>query len=906
MADSRSTLYLVDGSWNIFRAFHALPPLNNSRGLPTNATYGFLRMLLKLLKDARPSHIAMVFDPPGKTFRDDLFESYKANRTEMPSDLGKQIPYIHRAVEALRMPLLMIEGFEADDVIGTLAMRAAKGKFDSVIVTGDKDFKQLVGPHITMLNTMTDKRVGVREVREEFGVGPESVVDIMALMGDSIDNVKGLPGVGPKTACALIQHFGSLEGLFAGLDRIEETNIRGAKKLRTLIAEHRGDVELARKLVRIDTEVALQLTPEDLGWPGLDEKALADLMRELEFNTMLAELTPAQRALPASSNTQIRVGRDELPAILADLARAPRLTLHLAVDNNGDTVPILKATRGNTTDPEDEPTLDLKAAATSAPSLTADGEASVLHLKGEGDDRLFTLGQDLFEEAAVLLSGPIPPKTCHDLKTHLAQFRRYRIDLHGVDFDTMLAGFLVNPGKTEPSLGDLYHQYLAPLGSDAPDTGSEPALAESIRGALVPILAGNGLERLLTDIEIPVARVLAEMEAAGIGVDASALAAISSEFGAELERLERECFQIAGHPFNLNSPIQLRDLLFTELKLSSKGLKKTKSGFSTDADTLEKLAELHPLPAKLLEYRGLSKLKSTYSDALPMLIDPADGRIHTQFHQALTATGRLSSTEPNLQNIPTRSEAGRRIRRAFVPRPGRLILSADYSQIELRVLAHLSGDPTLTEAFSSGEDIHARTASEVLGVATHQVDAEARRLAKVINFGIIYGMGPQRLAGQLGISFADASDYIKRYFERLPGVRMWLDRTLEEARESGYVTTMYGRRRYLPELRGGPGGARAQAERIAINTPIQGSAADLIKLAMVRLHSTITEQKLAAQMLLQVHDELLLEVDNDALEAVGDAVRREMEGVAALRVPLRVELKAGPNWAELKPQAAST
>ena len=860
-------LYLVDGSGYMFRAFHAIPPLNNSRGLPTNATYGFLRMLLKLLKDGRPSHVAIVFDPPGKTFRDDLFESYKANRTVMPSDLGMQIPFIHRAVDALRIRRLVIDGFEADDVIGTLAVRAAREKFDAVIVTSDKDFKQLVGPHITLLDTMSDKRVGVREVRAQFGVDPEAVIDIMALMGDAIDNIKGLPGVGPKTASALIQHYGSLEALFAGLDRIEETNIRGAKKLRMLIAEHRGDVELARKLVRIDTEVALQLATDHLMWPGFDEKALADLMRELEFNTMLAELTPAQRALPVSSNNlnpQIRVERDNLSEVLANLGRAPRLTLHLAAASDG-------ATR--------------------------------LNLKSESDVHSFTLGQDLFEEAAALLSAPTPPKTCHDLKTHLAQFRRYQIDLHGVDFDTMLAGFLVNPGKTEPSLGDLYHQYLAPLGSDAPDTGSEPALAESIRAALVPILAENGLARLLADIEIPVARVLAEMEAAGIGVDANALAAISSEFGAELERLERECFEIAGHPFNLNSPIQLRDILFSELKLSPKGLKKTKSGVSTDADTLEKLAELHPLPAKLLEYRGLAKLKSTYSDALPMLIDPADGRIHTQFHQALTATGRLSSTEPNLQNIPTRSEAGRRIRRAFVPRAGCLILSADYSQIELRVLAHLSADPTLTEAFSSGDDIHARTASEVLGVATHQVDAEARRLAKVINFGIIYGMGPQRLAGQLGISFADAADYIKRYFERLPGVRIWLDRTLEEARDCGYVTTMYGRRRYLPELRGGPGGARAQAERIAINTPIQGSAADLIKLAMVRLHSTITEQKLAAQMLLQVHDELLLEVDNDALEAAGDAVRREMEGVAVLRVPLRVELKAGPNWAELKPQA---
>jgi len=866
MADARSTLYLVDGSGYIFRAFHALPPLSNSRGLPTNATYGFIRMLLKLLKEARPTHIALVFDSARKTFRDDLFESYKANRAEMPSDLGVQIPYIHRAVESFRIRTLVIDGYEADDVIGTLAARASREKFNCVIVTGDKDFKQLVGPHITLLDTMTDKRTGMREVRDQFGVEPEAVVDIMALMGDPIDNIKGLPGVGPKTASALIQHFGSLAALFAGLDRLEETNIRGAKKLRALIAEHRGDVELARKLVRIETDVPLQVAPEDLVWPGLDEKALADLLRELEFNSMLAELTPAQRAVPASSHQETRVDRDGLPAVLADLARAPRLALHLAPNGDG---------------------------------------AAVLKLKAEGDARLFTLGQDLIEAAAALLSAPTPPKTCHDLKTHLALMRRHRVDLHGVDFDTMLAGFLVNPGKPEPSIGDLYHQFLAPLGADTP-VSFEPALVEALRETLAPRLRENGLDRLFSDIEIPVARVLAEMEAAGIGVDADALMAISSEFGAELARLERECFALAGRPFNLNSPMQLRDILFSDLKLSAKGLKKTKSGFSTDADTLEKLAAVHPLPGKLLEYRAIAKLKSTYSDALPVLIDPADGRIHTRFHQALTATGRLSSTEPNLQNIPTRSEEGRRIRRAFVPREGFLMLSADYSQIELRILAHLSDDPTLIEAFCRGEDIHARTASEVLGVAPHQVDAEARRLAKVINFGIIYGMGPQRLAGQLGIPFAEASDYIKRYFERLPGVRVWLDHTLEESRDRGYVTTMYGRRRYLPELRGAEGGARAQAERIAINTPIQGSAADLIKLAMVRLHSTITEQKLAAQILLQVHDELLLEVETGALAAAEDAVRREMEGVAALRVPLKVDLKAGPNWAELASRGSVT
>lgn len=876
MADSRSTLYLVDASGYMFRAFHAIPPLNNSRGLPTNATFGFLRMVLKLVKDTRPSHIAMVFDPPGKTFRDDLFDSYKANRTEMPSDLGVQIPYIHRAVEALRMRRLVIEGFEADDVIGTLAMRAAREKFDSVIVTGDKDFKQLVGPHITLLDTMTDKRVGVREVREQFGVGPEAVIDIMALMGDSIDNVKGLPGVGPKTACALIQYFGSLDKLFEGLERIEESGLRGAKKLRTLIEEHRGDVELARQLVRIETDVALELAPADLVWPGFDEKALADLMRELEFNAMLAELTPLQRAKPPSSTKEIRVGRDELPGVLAELGRAPRISVNLAAGDGGATLNLGANNNG----------------------------AAVLKLKAEGDERLFTLGPELFGAAATLLAAPWPPKTVHDLKAHIESLRRYRIDLNGVDFDTMIAGFLVNSGKPEPSLGDLYHRYLAPLATDDPSS-SEPALVEDLRATLASRLAADGLDPLFSEIEMPVARVLAEMEAAGIAVDAGALAAVSSEFGIELARLERECFELAGHPFNLSSPNQLRDLLFIELKLSTKGLKKTKSGFSTDADTLEKLAEVHPLPRKLLEYRGLAKLKSTYSDSLPLLMDPADGRIHTRYHQAAPATGRISSTDPNLQNIPTRSEAGRRIRRAFVPRPRCVLLSADYSQIELRVLAHLSADPTLTEAFTRGEDILSRTAREVLGITSEQIDAEGRRLAKVINFGIIYGMGPQRLAGELGIPFAEAADYIKRYFERLPGVRAWLDRTLAEARESGYVTTMYGRRRYLPELRGGPGGARAQAERIAINTPIQGSAADLIKLAMVRLHSTITEQKLAARMLLQVHDELLVEVENDALGVVADAVRREMEGVATLRVPLRVDLKAGPNWAELALYGAS-
>jgi DNA polymerase-1 len=520
----------------------------------------------------------------------------------------------------------------------------------------------------------------------------------------------------------------------------------------------------------------------------------------------------------------------------------------------------------------------------------------VLKLKAE-DHPVYELARESIKTTAPILAATKPGKACHDLKRHIGLLHRYGVELAAVDFDTMLAGFLINPGKPEPALDDLYHEHLAPLGGTAAMPAA-PAIVEALRETLRGKLAANGLDSLYDEIELPVAQVLAEMERVGIGIDGPALRAMSQGFSEELAGLERECFALAGREFNLNSPNQLREVLFTDLKLSAKGLKKTKSGFSTDADTLEKLAASHPLPKKLLEYRVITKFKSTYSDALPELIDPVSGRLHTSFHQALTATGRLSSSDPNLQNIPTRSAEGRRIRRAFVPAPGYVLLSADYSQIELRILAHLSGDKTLVAAFAEDEDIHARTAAEVLGAI--KTDGEARRRAKVINFGIIYGMGPQRLAGELAIPFADAADYIKRYFERLPGVKNYLDETLRGARERGYVATMYGRRRYLPELTGPDGGARAQAERIATNTPIQGSAADLIKLAMVQLHALLIAQRIDARMVLQVHDELLLEVRNDVLKRCTDLVRHAMEEAAELKVPLRVDLKAGPNWAELE------
>jgi DNA polymerase-1 len=853
MREGSSILYLVDGSGYIFRAFYALPQLNNSRGLPTNAVFGFARMLLKLIKEAHPSRLAIVFDSPKRTFRDDLFEPYKANRVSPPNDLVVQIPYIHRLVQAFRVKSLILDGYEADDLIGTLAVRAAAGAGDVVIVTADKDFMQLVGPHITLWDTMRDKRTGTREVREKLGVEPKSVVDLMALMGDSIDNIKGVPGVGEKTASALIQKFGSVDHLLAHLEEVQNVNIRGAKKLGALIGQHRDAVLLARKLARIDTQAPVEVNLDDLAFQGIDEKATFELLRELEFNSLLDELTPSQARLPTSASQEIEVEGNKAAEAIEELRRAPRFSLHLG------------------------------------------GGEVRLKAKPEGLGSVYSFGAEAFAQLKPLLEDAIPPRACHDLKAHKTALKSHGIELRGVDFDTMLAGFLINPGRPEPTLEALFHEHLAPLGGGV--VGSEPEVVAALREAMGPRLVRDGLADLFHQWELPLAAVLAEMEEAGIRIDSAALRQMGAEFGELLQNLEKQCFGLAGREFNLNSPNQLRDVLFNELKLPTKGLKKTKSGYSTDVDVLTKLAESHDLPRKLLEYRTIAKLKSTYVDGLTPLVK--DGRVHTSFHQALTATGRLSSTDPNLQNIPARTEEGRRIRRAFIADEGSVLLSADYSQIELRVLAHLSGDRILLDAFASGEDIHRRTASEVLGIRPDAVDANARRLAKVINFGIIYGMGPQRLAGELDIALKDASEYIERYFKRLPGVSAYLEDSLRQARERGYVTTLLGRRRYLPELSSPQGGARAQAERIAINTPIQGTAADLIKMAMVRLGSSLAEYQGRARMLLQVHDELLFEVERPILEQVSGMVREQMEKVWELRAALRVDLKSGPNWAEL-------
>src|SRR5208282_2530728 len=604
MAAERKQLILVDGSGYIFRAFFALPQMNTSRGLPTNAVYGFIRMILKLLKDVRPSHIAIVFDSPKKTFRDDLFADYKANRAEAPNDLVVQIPYIHRAVEAFRIKSLMLDGFEADDVIGTLAKRAAQEHFIVTLITADKDFMQLVGPHVTLWDTMRDKRIGVREVRERFGVEPAALVDIQALTGDPIDNVKGVPGVGEKTAAALVQKFGGVKEIYQNLDRIEEAGIRGAKKIAGLLREHRAAVDLARKLVRIDTEVPLSVEPDEFAWQGVDERAAAELLRELEFHSILREISPSQVELPgleSNAKPAATVSGKDLADALKALADAPRIAIDLSAAEPGhDTLQLASAGR------------------------------TIVVEHGE------------IASAAQILGSERPLKSCHDLKTQIGRFALHGIALKGVDFDTMLAGFLINSGQGEPSLTDLYHEYLAPLGAGSPP-GTNADLVRNLHEALTARLEADGLTSMFNGIEMPIAPILAAMEADGIGIDGDALKIISKEFAEQMNRLERECYQLAGREFNLNSPVQLRELLFNELKLSAKGLKKTKSGYSTDADVLEKLAAVHPLPRKLIEYRTISKLKSTYADALSEVISSGTGRIHTTWHQALVPTGRVSS-----------------------------------------------------------------------------------------------------------------------------------------------------------------------------------------------------------------------------------------------------------------------
>jgi DNA polymerase-1 len=875
MAGARPVLYLIDASSYVYRAFFALPPLTNASGLPTNAVYGFTTMLLKLLREAKPAYIGAVFDAPGATFRDTLFERYKANRPAMPDDLAAQFPLVQEVVAALALHSLVIPGVEADDVIATVAERMTAEGIDLVVVTSDKDLMQIVSDHVQLWDTMHDRRCDRQAVRQRLGVEPEQVIEAMGLMGDPIDNIPGIRGIGEKTAATLIARFGTIEQLLSRLDELAAAkDIRTAKKLAALLAEHGDIARLSRDLATVRRDVPIACKLEDFRYRTPDPAALWPVFTRLGFQKLVREIS---LATPAAS-TPVRRCAD-LEAFASAAREHGRFALACEGQQHGAT--------GHLT--------AMVVAANAEPPwyvpLAADEAA------GPAEPPAALLPQPLH----ALLQNEHVEKVAHDLKHDLLLLGDISAAPIAPAFDLMVASYLLEASAThrlEDLAAGMLGVNLGVFRDGADSLGAGVRLMITLHDQLAPQLREREMERLFYEIEMPLVGVLARMERRGVRVDATALAQMSRELDARLAVLMEEIYQLAGGPFNIASPSQLREVLFDRLGLSRKGVRRGKTGLSTDVDVLTRLAAEHRLPAKILEYRNLAKLKSTYVDALPAAIDPRTGRLHTSFNQTVTATGRLSSSDPNLQNIPGRGEEGQRIRAAFIGDEGCMIVAADYSQIELRILAHVSEDPVLMAAFAAGDDIHTRTAAEIFRVRPDAITPDMRRTAKVINFGVIYGMGPQRLGRELNVSLADAEQYIASYFERHAGVRAYIETVQDEARRCGYVTTLLGRRRTLPDLASRHRGVAQAAERTAINTPIQGSAADLIKMAMVAIDQRLAEKRVRASMILQVHDELVFEVAEAERERAVDLIRAEMEGVHALKVPLRVDAGWGRNWAE--------
>jgi DNA polymerase-1 len=911
---TRPSLYIVDALNFLFRAFHALPPLTTSRGVQTGAIYGLCQMILRIEREQRPTHLCVVYDAPGDNFRNEIFPAYKAHRPPMPPELAAQLGMVRRVIEAFGLTQLEVEGFEADDIIATLAGIAKAAGMEVVVCSSDKDLLQLCDEQVAVLDTMRNRRLGPAEVREKFGVLPDRVGDVLALMGDSIDNVPGVAGIGPKTAAELINKFGSLEALLAGAHEIKGK--RGVS-----IVEAADAIRLSRELVRLREDVPLPRTLEELHRIEPDKEQLRALFRELEFSRLAEQLSPSGVAAIAPHAEEAAAP----PAVPEALPEAPPPPPVAAI-----------------TDAEGLGVLVRQIEAAGAVGLAAlyDGDSSVRSdLVGLGFalpdgtraylplcHRYLGAPSCLSEAAALralapLLASPAIAKHAHDVKTLEVLLRQRGLTLGGVASDSMLAAYLLDASRTRYDLdvvaavegivppaarghwmgtgvsarpgGDLSVEEVGAR------LGAEAAATLALAAPQSAKLMAGGLDALYRTMELPLADVLAKIESRGVALDTDKLREIGVEVGASLAALEGEIHALAGGPFNIASNKQLAELLFGKLGLPV--VRRTKTGPSTDADTLEELASVHPVPAKIVEYRMLSKLKGTYIDALPALVNPATGRLHTSFNQAVAATGRLSSSNPNLQNIPIRSEVGRRIREAFVAKPGHQLVSADYSQIELRILAHFSQDPAFLDAFRSGQDIHLRTAAEVFGVPPASVTPEHRRIAKAINFGLVFGQSDFGLGQVLRIPRAQARTYIDSYFTRYAGVRAYMERAIADARASGSVSTLLGRRRPLPEIRATRAQDRAYAERIARNTPIQGSAADLLKLAMIRIDRAIERGAApvaGAELLLTVHDELVFEVPAAGAEELKHWVKNEMESVYSLDVPLVVDVGAGATWGQ--------
>ena len=902
------TLYIVDALNFLFRAFHALPPLSNSKGVPTGAVYGLCQMLLRIERDWRPTHTCVIYDAPGPTFRDEIFAAYKANRPPMPADLAAQIGLSRQVVEAFGLPVLSVPGVEADDTIATLARQAVAAGLQVVICSSDKDLMQLCSEQIRLLDTMKNKLLGPAEVHEKFGVAPDRLGDLLALMGDSVDNVPGVEGIGPKTAADLISQYGSIEGVIAHVDEIK------GKKGKT-IASSLDAIEISRKLVRLREDVALNRDVRDLQRAEPDRTRLRELFGELEFTRLLAQLDGARAAdqvvesavsalAPVGASTP-EITASPLPAeIILDHAGLDRLCAWL---HSGHVCGVAVLAEG-----EPCPRAALVGLAFALPS----GARFYLPIGHRllGGPAMLPVTEVLAALGPLLASTEIR-KHVHDAKVLDVLLRARGVILGGLAGDAMLAAYLLDAGRAPYDLSDLAAAdgvgEVAPrttwLGSgrSARPAGEVPVeeasryLCSEAWAALAlacrqePKMDSLGVTKIYREVELPLVSVLARIECWGIRLDCDFLRQLGNEVARTVEALEHEIHAAVGMPFNIGSPKQLAEVLFGKLGLPV--IRKTKTGPSTDADVLEVLATLHPIPAKVVEYRGLTKLKGTYIDALPALVDPRTGRLHTTFNQAVAATGRLSSSDPNLQNIPIRSELGHRIRNAFVADPGYQIVSADYSQIELRVLAHFSQDPAFLDAFAAGQDIHRRTAAEVFNLTLDAVSGEQRRIAKAINFGLVFGQTDFGLAQALHIARADAHAYIERYFQRYARVRQYMDEVIAEARRTGSVSTLLGRTRALPQIKSSRPQERNYAERMARNTPIQGSAADLLKLAMIRVDREMVRFP-DARLLLTVHDELVFEVKTGEVAAFSAWVKGVMESAYTLRVPLVVDVHTGANW----------
>ncbi|OOF60151.1 DNA polymerase I [Rodentibacter myodis] len=920
-------LVLVDGSSYLYRAFHAFPPLTNSAGEPTGAMYGVLNMLKSLISQVQPSHIAVVFDAKGKTFRDEMFEQYKSHRPPMPDDLRKQIQPLHDIIRALGIPLLSVEGVEADDVIGTLAVQASRAGKKVLISTGDKDMAQLVDDNIMLINTMNNTLLDREGVIEKYGIPPELIIDYLALMGDSADNIPGVAGVGEKTALGLLQGIGSMAEIYANLEKVAELPIRGAKKLGDKLLAEKPMADLSYALATIKTDVALSITPEELLLGESQNDRLTEYFGRYEFKRWLNEVmngadsitqTTEQavkmsgyQATPSNTSAvenppEIHIDRSQYETLLTEtdlqrwiekLSQAPLFALDTETDN-----------------------LDYMAANLVGLSFALEnGEAAYLPLQ------LDYLGAPKTLEKTTALSALKPilenaniKKVGQNIKYDLTILARHGIEVQGVAFDTMLESYVLN-STGRHNMDDLAKRYLGhqtisfediagkgknqltfnqiPLEQAAEYAAEDADVTMKLQQTLWAKLQETpSLATLFEEMELPLLSVLSRMERTGVLIDSDALFLQSNEIAARLTALEQQAYELAGQTFNLASTKQLQEILFDKLGLPV--LQKTPKGApSTNEEVLEELAYSHALPKVLVEHRGLSKLKSTYTDKLPQMVNAETGRVHTSYHQAVTATGRLSSSDPNLQNIPIRHDEGRRIRQAFIAREGYSIVAADYSQIELRIMAHLSEDQGLINAFTQGQDIHRATAAEIFGVPPDEVTSEQRRNAKAINFGLIYGMSAFGLSRQLGIPRPDAQKYMDLYFQRYPGVQTFMSNIREKAKAQGYVETLFGRRLYLPDINSSNAMRRKGAERVAINAPMQGTAADIIKRAMIKLDELVRNDP-DIEMIMQVHDELVFEVRSEKVEFYRSQIKQYMEAAANLVVPLIVEVGVGKNWDE--------